>query len=73
MGAGKGSSSSKRFRILSSVNTKTRRIDLQKTLNRKAIREFQATAFTNLQSKLAGKLSSCAVTLSEADEGYSNG
>jgi len=73
MGSGKGSSSSRRFRILSSRKTKDGRIDVEKTLNSKAVRDFQAVAFANLQSKLAGKLSSCAILfLSEVDKGHSD-
>lgn len=45
---------------------------MEKTLNSKDICDYQTTAYANLQSKLADKPSSCAVALSEADEGYSN-
>ena len=55
MGVGKGSSLSKRFRILSSRQTKNGRIDVEKTLNPKAVRDRQAKTFSDLQIKLAGK------------------
>lgn len=73
MGAGRGSSSSKRLRMLTSKRTKTKRIDVEKTLTSTGIRVYRAKAFADLQSKLAGKRCLCTVTVSEADEGYRDG
>jgi hypothetical protein len=56
MAIGRGSSSSKRVRFLSSRNTKTGRVDEDKTLNLKGVREFRDKAFAILQSKIAGGL-----------------
>ena len=64
MGVGKGSSSSKRFWILSSKKTRKGQTDIEKTLNTKAICDFRAAAFADIQSKLAGK-NSCTVTLTQ--------
>ena len=72
MAAGKGSSSSRQFRILSSRKTKSGRVDTEKTLNAKGVRNFRAAAFANLQARISGKFSSCTITLSEADEGHSD-
>ena len=55
MGIGKGSSLSKCFRILSSRQTKNGRIDVEKTLNPKAVCDHRAKTFSDLQIKLAGK------------------
>jgi hypothetical protein len=73
MGAGRGSSSSRRIRILSSKQSKKGRIDVEKTLNSKAIRGFRAKATADLQSRIAGKHCSWTLTVSEADEEYSDG
>lgn len=73
MGAGKGSSSSKRIRILSSKNSKKGRIDVEKTMNPKAIRSFRAKASADLLSRITGKHCSCNLTVSKADERSSNG
>ena len=53
MGHGKGSSSSKRIRFLSSKNTKKGRIDIAKTLNPKGVRDFRAKAQLELHLKVA--------------------
>lgn len=71
MGTGKCSSSSKRIRFLTSKKTPKGRIGIEKTLNSKAIRDYRAAAFADLQSKIAGKHST--VTWSETDEGFRNG
>ena len=54
MAVGKGSSSSKRVRFLSSKNTKKGRVDKQKTLTPQGVRNFWAEAYVELQLKVAG-------------------
>ena len=73
MATGKGSSSSKWFWILSSRKTKKGHIDVEKTLNAKGVHDFWAAASANLEAKVTGKISSCCIMLSNADEGHSNG
>lgn len=55
MGVGRGSSSSKRIRILSSRQSKKGRINVEKTLNPKAIHGYRMKASADLQSRIAGK------------------
>ena len=43
------------MRILSSRQTKKGRIDVEKTMNPKGIRDHRAKAFADLQAKVAGK------------------
>jgi hypothetical protein len=61
MGNGKGSSSSKGVRFLSSRNSKKGRIDTEKTLNPKGVRDFRAKAQANLLLKVAGGFRSCVI------------
>jgi hypothetical protein len=55
MGHGKGSSSSKHLRFLSSKNTSNGRIDIRKTLNRKGVQDFRSNAQAKLRAKVAGE------------------
>lgn len=55
MGKGKGTSSSKHLRYLSSKNTSKGRIDVRKKLNPKGIRDFRSNAERKLQAKVAGE------------------
>lgn len=55
MGVGRGSSSSKRLRYVHSSNTKKGRVDVDGTLNKRGVRDFQAKARAKLQSKVAGE------------------
>jgi hypothetical protein len=57
MAVGRGSSSSKRLRYVHSTNTKKGRINVEKTLNKKGVRDYQAGAHAKLQSKVAGESS----------------
>jgi hypothetical protein len=68
MGNGKGSSSSKRVRILSSRNSKKGRIDVQQTLGPKGVRDFRARAYADLQSKVAGEFCSFPCSSEESSE-----
>lgn len=61
MGIGRGSSSSKRVRVLHSKNSKKGCSDVSKTLNSKGIRDFRAKAQIALQLKIAGEFSSVQV------------
>jgi hypothetical protein len=54
MTIGRGTSSSKRLRYVHSSNSKKGRVDVDKTLNKKGVRVFQAKARAKLQSKVAG-------------------
>ena len=55
MTVGRGSSSSKRLRYVHSSNTKKGRVDVENTLNKRGVRDFQAKARAKLQAKVAGK------------------
>jgi len=55
MTIGRGSSSSKRIRYVHSSKTKKGRVDVEKTLNKRGVRDFQAKALAKLQSKVAGE------------------
>lgn len=55
MGIGRGSSSSKRVRYVHSSNTKKGRIDVEKTLNKRGVRNYQANVLAKLQSKVDGE------------------
>jgi hypothetical protein len=55
MRSGKGTSSSRRIRFLSSKITKKGRVDVEKTLGRQGVRDFRAKAQSDLQTKIAGK------------------
>jgi hypothetical protein len=69
MAVGKGSSSSKQFRYLSSRKTLKGRINVEKRLNPKGIRTFRANTFTLLQQKFAGDFTLLhVVILSKANE-----
>jgi hypothetical protein len=56
MGNGKGSSSSRRLRYLSSQNTTKGRVDIRKTLNPKGVRDFRVNAQAKLRAKVIGEL-----------------
>jgi hypothetical protein len=53
MTIGRGTSSSKRLRYVHSSNTKKGRVDVESTLNKRGVRDFQAKARAKLQSKVA--------------------
>ena len=55
MGVGRGSSSSKRIQILSSKQSKKGQIDVEKTLNSKAVHNYRVKAPADLLSRIAGK------------------
>jgi hypothetical protein len=57
MGIGRGSSSSKYLEYIHSSNTKKGHINVEKTLNRKGVRDFQAAAHAKLDLKIASKFS----------------
>jgi hypothetical protein len=71
MGNGKGSSSSKRIRILSSSRTKKGRINVEQTFNPKGVRDYRAKAFTALQLKVACEF--CSFPCNPAESSKMNG
>ena len=68
MGNGKGSSSSKRVRILSSRKTKKGHVDVEQTLGPKGVRDFRAKAYVDLQLKVAGEFCSFPCSSEESTE-----